>query len=98
MQCACIILFLACPVVRKFSTFFRKRHDFRKTILNTKCVFLILSTKFSENFNILRGSGRNMIKNIYWSSYKVSSDFNETSIFLRGLLKRLKCKLLRQFV
>jgi len=35
-------------------------------------VFLILSTTLSETLNILRGTGRNMIKNRYWSSCKVS--------------------------
>jgi len=37
-----------------------------------KCVFLILSTTLSETFSILRGTGRNMIKNRYRSSCKIS--------------------------
>ena len=41
---------------------------FEKKLLNIKCV-LIFSTTFSETFLITRRTERDMIKNVYWSSY-----------------------------
>jgi len=72
MKCACAILSsLACLTLRHFSTLFRKLHDFRKKSLNKKCVFWSSLQNLSEAFLILRGTERDMIKNVYWSSPKV---------------------------
>jgi len=60
------------PLLQYFTTLSNKRYNFRKkSLLNTKCV-LISSTNFSEKFVILRSSKRETIKNILWSSRKIS--------------------------
>ena len=43
---------------------------FEKKVTEPKCV-LIFFTTFSDTFLILRRTGRDMIKNVYQSSYKV---------------------------
>jgi hypothetical protein len=48
MQRPYIFASLACPAVPHFSTLSHKRHDFRKRLLNIKCV-LISSRKFVWN-------------------------------------------------
>ena len=48
-----------------------KRDDFRKEAIEHKICVLIFSTNF-ETFLILRGTERDMIKNVYWSSCKVA--------------------------
>jgi len=48
-----------------FSTLSHKRDDFRKKLLNTKCVFWFSLQLLSEIFLILRRSERDMIKNVY---------------------------------
>ena len=49
MQCACTILpSVVCPSLQYFSTLSHKRHDFRKKLLNAKCI-LIFSTNFVRN-------------------------------------------------
>jgi hypothetical protein len=49
-----------------------KRHDLKKTLLNTKCVFWFSLLIFSEKFFILRRLKRDIIKNVYQSSCKIS--------------------------
>jgi len=52
-----------------FPTLFHKRHDFRGggEVTELKMCVLIFSTNLSETFLILRTTGRDMIKNVYWS-------------------------------
>jgi len=70
MQCACVILssvtFLA---VQYFTTLSLKRHDFRKK--NYKKYVLIFSTSLSEKNLILKRNERDIIKIVYWFSFKV---------------------------
>jgi len=62
MQCACAILSsVAYPILQYF----------RKTFLNTECVFLFSLKLLSETFLILRTERD--IKNAYKSSRKVSA-------------------------
>jgi len=68
------------PCSTKFFHIFRKRHDFRKELLNLKCVFRFSLQRLSENFLILRRTERDTIKIVYWSSCKVP--------FLPILMKR----------
>ena len=58
------IVICDCPAVQYFSTLFHKRHDFRKKVLNMKCVFLFSLQLLSETFLILRRIERAVIKNI----------------------------------
>jgi hypothetical protein len=75
MQCACAILSsVASPAVPYIATLFHKRQDFRKKkkkLLYTKCV-LISSINLSETFLIPRRTERDIIKNVYWSTCKVT--------------------------
>jgi len=66
MQCACAILSsAACPALQYFSTLSHKQQDFReKKLLNLKYV-LLLSTKLSHKFLILRRTERDVIENVY---------------------------------
>jgi len=48
-----------------FSTLSHKRDDFRKKLLNTKCVLWFSLQLLSEIFLILRRTKRDMIKNVY---------------------------------
>jgi hypothetical protein len=67
MQCACTILSsVACPAVQYFSTLPHKRHDFRKTKLNIKCVYLFSLQLLSGTFLILRKIEQDMIKSVYF--------------------------------
>ena len=71
MQRACAILSsVACTVLHYFSTLSHARHDFRRKVTVTKCVFWFSLQLLSETFLILRWNGRDMIKNVYWSSCK----------------------------
>ena len=72
MQCACAILsFVACPALQYFHTLSYKRHDFRKKnfIEHKMCISFFIYF-LSEIFLILRKKERDMVKNVYWSSYK----------------------------
>ena len=66
-----------------FSTLSHERHDFRKKLLNLKCVFLYFLQRLSGTFLILREAKRNMI--IYVYSYASNplllSDINKTDRF-----------------
>jgi len=61
---------LSIPALQNFSTLFKKRYDFRKKLLNIKCV-LIFSIILSEKFLILRRIERNIIINLKTSSCEV---------------------------
>ena len=54
-----------------FSTLSHKRYDFRENVLNIKYMLWFYLQLLSETFLILRITERDMIKNAYWSSYKV---------------------------
>jgi hypothetical protein len=74
-----ILSSLACPALPYFSTLSHKRHDFRKQLLNIKCVFLFSLQILSETFLILRRIQRDIIINVHRSSCQVPlllSDFN----------------------
>jgi purine-cytosine permease-like protein len=60
-----------------FSTLSHKRHDYgeRKKLLNIEYVFLFSLQILSATFLILRRTERDIIKNVYWSSCKVSLMF-----------------------
>ena len=49
----------------------RRRRRKKKKLLNTKCVFWFSLKLLSETFLIRRGTERDMIINVYWSSCKV---------------------------
>ena len=73
MQCAYSILSsVACSVVQYCSALSHKRHDFRnKKLLIAKCLFSLPLQLLSETFLILRGTERDMVKNVYRSSCTV---------------------------
>jgi hypothetical protein len=72
MQCACAILSsVAYPDLQYFSTLSHTRHDFRKKLLKTKCVFWFSIQLSSETFLTLGRNERDMIINVYWSSREV---------------------------
>jgi hypothetical protein len=85
MRCTCAILSsVPGPALQYFSTLSHKRHDFRKTLLNAKCVFWFPLRLSSGTFLILRNIERDVMKNVWWSSCKVPfvfSNFNGTWIF-----------------
>jgi hypothetical protein len=55
MQCACAVLStVTCRALQYFSTLCYKRHDFRKALLNVKCVFWLSLQGLSETVPILR--------------------------------------------
>jgi len=72
MQCACVILssvtFLA---VEYFTTLSLRRHDFRKRVIKYKIYVLIFSVSFFEKFLILKRNERDIIRIVYWYSFKV---------------------------
>jgi len=64
------LLSVACPAVQYFSTS-HERRDFRKILLNIKYVFSFSLQLLSETFLVLRRTGQDIVKNMYWSSIKV---------------------------
>jgi len=68
MKCACAVLSsVARPSLEYFSTLSHKRHDFRKRLLNIKCI-LIFSTVFLCGKSVILGiTEQDMVKNVYWS-------------------------------
>ena len=72
------------PLYSIFITLAHQRHVFRKeNLLSIKCVFLISLQFLSEILFIKRRTERDMIKNVYWPSCKVS-------VFLSYLNEKLK--------
>ena len=55
-----------------FFTLSHKRHDFlkKKKVIEHKMYVLIFSTPLSETFLIPRRTERDILKNVYWFSYK----------------------------
>ena len=54
-----------------FFTLSHKRHDFRgKNVMKHKICVFVLSIALSEMI-ILKRTDRDVIRNVYWSSYKV---------------------------
>jgi uncharacterized membrane protein YwzB len=75
MQCARAILSsVTCPALPYFSTLSQQWYDFlkKKKVTENKMCVLICFTSLSETFSILRRSERDMIKNVYWCSRKVT--------------------------
>ena len=63
---------MACPVVQYFPALSYKQHDFRKEMLNMKCVFRFSVQLLTETFFIVRRiEGDMVLKNVYRSSSKV---------------------------
>jgi hypothetical protein len=63
---------VACLPLQYFSTLSHKLQDFRENVTGHKMCVLIATTILSETFLILRIIERGMIKNVYWSSCKVT--------------------------
>ena len=82
MQCACALLStVACPAIQYFSTLSHTWHDFRKKLLNTKCVFPVSQKLLSETFFIPRRNERDKSKIYIGLHVKYPlflSDINET--------------------
>jgi hypothetical protein len=66
-----ILSFVAFPELQYSATLSHKRPDFRKKLLNTKCVFGFSIQFLSQTFLILRRIERDTIKNVYWSLCEV---------------------------
>jgi hypothetical protein len=78
----------ACLAVTYFSILSHKRHDFRKKLLNIKCMFGFCLQHLSEIFLILKRIKRDIILNFHRFSCKVPSflqKFNGTWIFSNKL-------------
>jgi hypothetical protein len=81
------------PLYSVFPHYLINATIFEKKLLNPKCVFWFSLQGLSEIFLILRRNERDMIRNVYWSSCKVTLfflDFNESWIFstnFRNILK-----------
>jgi len=71
-----ILSSLACLTVPYFSTLSHKRHDFRKMLLNIKCLFWFSLQRLSERFLILRRIRRDIIINSYRSSCYVATRYS----------------------
>ena len=81
MQCACsILLSVACLALNYFSRLSHKRQDFRKMLLNTKCVFRFSLPLWSEAFFIVKRIERDVMKKGVIFNVKYPSDINETRI------------------
>jgi len=63
---------VVCPALQYFYTVSHTRHDFRKTLLNVACVFRFSVQIVSGTFLILRRNERDIVKNVYWTSCKIS--------------------------
>ena len=106
-MCVCSLICQACTAhapgkycrlwpVRLYSIFphYLIRTPFSKKLLHIKCVFWFSLQFASETFLTVSRTGRDMIKNLYWSSGKVFfSDFNETWIFSTIFEKILKYRI-----
>ena len=72
MQCECAIFSsVACAALQCFPHYFIDDTIFEKVIGREMCVFWFAVQILSETFAILRRTERDMIKNVYLSSYKI---------------------------
>ena len=72
MQCMCAILSsVASPALQYFSTLSHEQRDFQGVWVCVIKSVLIFFTTFVETYLILRRTEQD-IKNVYWSSYKIS--------------------------
>jgi hypothetical protein len=102
--CLCVLAFGFLPAVRMlhvillwpawvcsmFPHYLIKGTIFEKVVIKHKILFRLSLQNYSETFSILRKNERDMIKNVYWSSWLFLSDFNETWTFSTDLKKILK--------
>jgi hypothetical protein len=79
----CYIVFCGLSRSTIFFHISHTRHNFRKNLLNTKCVFWFSLHLFCEIFPISRRSEWDLIKDVYWSSCKLPVTLVrfETSVF-----------------
>ena len=63
---------VACLALPCSPTVSRKQHSKRLKMLNLECDGFCLHFFFSETFLNIRRTERVMVKNIYWSSFKVT--------------------------
>jgi hypothetical protein len=61
---------VSCLALPYFSTLSRKRHDFRREVIGHKMCVLIFSANLPGKFLILRSTHRDMIKDVFWFSFK----------------------------
>jgi hypothetical protein len=66
-----ILSSVACPTLLYFSTLSPKHHNFCKNVTEHKMCVLNFSTVLCETFFILKRTERDIVKNVYQSSYKV---------------------------
>jgi hypothetical protein len=87
MQYACAIFSpVASPALQHIYKLSHERHDHRKKLLNTKCVFRFSVQLLSKTFVILRRTERDMIKMYIGLHVKyrlMLSDFNQNMNFLK---------------
>ena len=79
-----------------FSTLSHKRYDFRKKLLNIKCVFWFSLQFFSKTFFILRTIQRDIVTNVKTSSWKLSVslvEFKRNLNFLNRVYNNAKYKI-----
>ena len=93
MRMCCVILSsVTCRALQRFSTLLHKDTILEKNnVFNIKCVFWFSPHRLSETFLILRRIQRYVIKNVYWSSYKVAIIFYQilrTLEFSRQILEK----------
>jgi len=73
MQWACALLSSgACLALPYFSTLSHKRHDFQNEVIEHECEFRFSLQRLSETFFTPRRNERDMIKNVYWPSCKIT--------------------------
>ena len=70
MRCS-MLSSVVCPAVPSFSTLSHKQHDFRKMLLNIKCVFGFSVQLLSETYIIVGITERDIVVNVHRSSCKV---------------------------
>ena len=71
---------VACAALPYFSILSHKGNDFRKMLLNIKCVFLISRRLLSETFVILRRIHRHIIINVHRTHKLIISISNKEEL------------------
>jgi len=66
-----ILSSVACPALPYFTTLFHKRHDFRRHVLNIRCVSWFSLKGLSETFLILTGIRQDTVTHVRRSSCRV---------------------------